>query len=60
MSKTMMGLVMGAIAGLILVTLGFWKMFAVALFALIGFAIAKFVDFSGAKSWLGEVLNRDS
>ncbi|MCH4170070.1 MAG: DUF2273 domain-containing protein [Lactobacillus sp.] len=58
MSRATQGLIIGAIIGLILVTLGFWKFLLIGLCALIGLVITQLIDVSLIKGWLNQLLNR--
>ncbi len=58
MSRATLGLIIGAIIGLILVTLGFWKFLLIGLCALIGLVVTQLIDVSLIKGWVNQLLNR--
>lgn len=53
--RTLAGLIIGFIIGILLVTLHFWKTMVVLLCVILGFAIGKYLD--TRKDW-GEILDR--
>ena len=53
--RTTLGLIIGFIIGMLLVTLSFWKTILVILCVIIGFAIGKYFD--TRRDW-GEILDR--
>ncbi|WP_057002612.1 DUF2273 domain-containing protein [Agrilactobacillus composti] len=58
MSRATLGLIIGALIGLILVTLGFWKFLLIGFCALIGLVVTQLIDVSLIKGWLNQLLNR--
>lgn len=53
--RTALGIIIGFIVGILLVTLQFWKTILVIICVILGFAIGKYLD--TRKDW-GEILDR--